>query len=416
MARTTTTAGKARTLKAVKPTPPTATTAGRVIPSVKALAEDSASTAPTREDIASAMMWIAQRTNRVPTLYGPTASGKTYLVHQLAKEHGAEVVTVLLGQHTPDEITGFQMPGKDNQLVAQHSYWMRQAQEILNSGKKVFILFDELNAAREEVRGAIYTFLRDRHLHGDHSLDRPDVLVFAAMNPAMLAAPYRSRCCFFHVPADATYLTGMAKNSLATFAAVHGEISKEGSDSAYSNAAPPPPETVDASAIAALNAIDTSFWTDLSPAARGLVITSLVPPALAKAMLEDNQAIDASELAKDVEMLFETLRSLPVPETMTLIAQLMSSYGTMNDGERENAHAAVLDAVYGDGTRDGLALLESYYFGRTDEMRAAISHIKAEPMVKALAERGMAIDEDGSTPKGTIFERLDAYVELTKDE
>lgn len=403
------------TLRNVKPTPPTASTAGRVIPSVKALAEDSASTAPTREDIASAMMWVATHTNRIPTAWGPTASGKTYMIRKLAEANDAGLVTVILGNHTPDEIMGFQMPGKDNQLVAQRPFWMRQAIDILASNRKCFILIDELNTAREEVRGAMLTFLRDRHINGDFSLKRDDVLIFAAMNPAMMEETYRSRACFFHVPADSSYLMSIATNSFSQMAAMHGQIVVEG-NAMRSNDPPPPPDAVDASVLAALEAIDRSFWTDLSPAARGLVITSLVPPALAKAMLEDNQAIDASELAKDVEMLFETLRSLPVPETMTLIAQLMSSYGTMNDGERENAHAAVLDAVYGDGTRDGLALLESYYFGRTDEMRASISHIKAEPMVKALADRKMAIDEDGSTPKGTIFERLDAYVELTKDE
>src|SRR5690606_10679936 len=132
-----------------------------------------------------------------------------------------------------------------------------------------------LGLGREETRGAVYTFFRDRHIHG-HRLQIPhpesqEVIVMAATNPAVLAAPYRTRCAFFYVPADRSYLEHqVAKTSWAKQAAQWGVLTKEGGDTAYADTPPPPPETVHGASIAALNAVDTSFWS-MSPEARGLV-------------------------------------------------------------------------------------------------------------------------------------------------
>ena len=134
---------------------------------------------PTRQDVKAAMQWVSTHTNLVPTLWGPTASGKTYMVHEWAKELGGECVTVLLSQHTPDEIAGFQTE-VGGELVAQMPYWWKQAEQLVEAGKPVVLLFDELGLAREEVRGAVYTFFRDRELHG-HKLDADNIDTYRNM-------------------------------------------------------------------------------------------------------------------------------------------------------------------------------------------------------------------------------------------
>ena len=63
-------------------------------------------TTATRDDVKHAALWVAQHTNRVPCLWGPTASGKTYMAHEIATEVDGELITVLLSQFTPDEEIG----------------------------------------------------------------------------------------------------------------------------------------------------------------------------------------------------------------------------------------------------------------------------------------------------------------------
>lgn len=371
--------------------------------------------AATREDIKNAILWIARNTNLVPTAVGPTASGKTWMADQIAHDIGGEMITVLLSQHTPDEVCGFQMPSKDNKTMTPLApYWFNAAQAVLDQGKSVVILFDELGLGREETRGAVYTFFRDRHIHG-HRLQVPhpesqEIIVMAATNPAPFAAPYRTRCAFFHVPADQNYLVNtVARTSWAKLAAGWGTLTKEGGDSAFSEAAPEPPVTVHGASIAALNAIDASFWS-MSPEARGLVVSSLVPPDVATRLLSSAETMDPISLVKDPELLYETLDSMTVPEAMTMMASTMSTYGNLTKKEAAEAHAATMDAIY-----NRLDLIGSYYFDRSQEMRDSLQHLEVETMAKALEARGLAVDDGTNPVHGSLFDRLDKYAEETKD-
>lgn len=389
------------------------TTTGSTRKAVKAEAEAILGGGkPTREDIRNGILWIARNTNLVPTAWGPTASGKTWMFNSIAEEIGGELITVLLSQHTPDEVCGFQMPNKDNtRMNPLPPYWFTQAQHTLDSGKNVVILFDELGLGREETRGAVYTFFRDRHIHG-HTLKIPEgqeVLVVAATNPAVLAAPYRTRCAFFYVPADRDYLIKeVAKSSLAKRAAEWGTITVEGSDTAYSDEAPPAPATVHGASIAALNALDTTFWS-MTPEARGVVVQSLVPRDLAERLLNSAETMDPVALAKDPEMLYETVKSMEVPEAMTLMSSVLGTYGSLTKKQSAEAHAAMLDAVY-----DNLDFMGTYYFDRSQEMRDAIQHLEVEAMAAAFKARGMVIDDGVNPVHGTIFDRLDRYAEESK--
>lgn len=373
---------------------------------------------PTRQDIRDAAMWIAQHTNRIPTLWGPTATGKTYMINSLAQEYGGECVTVLLAQHTPDEIMGFQMPGKNNELVAQLPAWARKVQNAIADGRKAFILFDELNLAREEVKGAALTFFRDRTIHGV-DFNHPDVLVFAAMNPGMLSAAYRSRACLLHVPADPKYLMEVAGGSkLAQLVIAHSPHFVEGEDSAYSNEPPPAVLQTDASAIAALKAAEssTSFW-NLTPEARGLIVNSLATADAAKAVLGHRISMDGASLIREPEILFETIRSLPVPEALTLAISVVQAYATADKRDAAKAHAYMHEALYAPHDVDPeLLLAEQYFFHAPESIRDMLQK-SLDPVMLAeeLAATGWVVPDKDGNPTGRLYERLQQAVKYNEE-
>ena len=370
---------------------------------------------PTREDVFNAAFWVAANTNRVPTLVGPTASGKTWGVHALADSHNAEVVTVLLGQHTPDEIAGFQL-NIDGQLVVQMPYWFRKAQEIIDSGKNVFILFDELGLSREEVRGALYTFFRDRHLHGYQLLTSgsANAFIFSASNPAVFAPPFRSRCVFLHVPADRQYLIDMAKTPYAKKASL-GTLTFD-KESAYSNTPPPPPETVDASAIAALNAINSDFWR-MTTEARFLVLQGLVPAPTLADMLAIRE-VDMSALSRDIKELGNVLSTVPRDQRHGIINSVIETFPNLTVEETAEALLEIIDRIYDDlSTQD----LETYFSTPRSELAVkAVMDIEVSYLERRLKERGMLWVETkrGGDKQvvGSILTRVEKMIKLKEEQ
>ena len=378
---------------------------------------------PTRDDVFQAALWIARFTNRVPTFHGPTASGKTFGVHLLAEQIGADVVTVLLGQHTPDEIAGFQLALKDAQgnerLEVQMPYWFREAQDILDKGRSVILLFDELGLSREETRGALYTFFRDRHLHG-HTLkpsEQAEVLVFAATNPGVFAPPFRSRCLFLHVPADRTYLYEMITNQLGNSAFTKKIVGMApltiDKDPAYSNQPPPSPETIDASAVAVLNAINGDFWR-LSEPSRFLVLAGIVPAQTLSQVLKES-GLDASALARNWEELLKALRALPTDKKHSMTNNVVETLPRVEPEVRAEALMSILDAMYDDLYANDLHT----YFStpRSEEVVASVAEISAEYLERRLGERSLiAVKEDkkgNRTITGTLVDRIKVMVRNT---
>jgi MoxR-like ATPase len=376
---------------------------------------------PTRDDVFQAALWVARNTNRVPTLLGPTASGKTYGIHELAKQNNAEVVTVLLGQHTPDEVAGFQL-AIDNKLVIQMPYWFRHAQDVLDSGKSVYLLFDELGLSREETRGALYTFFRDRHLHGNALTlsGNAEVLVFAATNPGVFAPPFRSRCLFLHVPADRTYLHEMISNRLGNSAFTKKIVGMAkltlDSDPAYSNQPPPVPETLDASAVAVLNALNGDFWK-LSEAARLLVLAGIVPAQTLSQVLKDS-SLDASALARNWEELLRALRALPTDKKHSMTNNVVETLPRIEADARGEALMSILDAMYDDLYANDLHT----YFStpRSEEVVKSVSEINPEYLERRLRERNLImVDQDAkgqNKVSGTLVDRIQQMVKNTANE
>lgn len=383
----------------------TATTAPKRAPRKKSAEIDIGSA--TRDEIWDAAFWCARHTDLIPTMVGPTAVGKTFGIKARAIAANAEHITILLSQHTPEEVTGFQMPDpKTGELREQLPYWFRQAQHALNNGRSVYILFDELNLAQEGVRGAMYTFFRERTVHG-HKLETPvgtEVLVFAAMNQSEVEAAYESRCAFFNVPADVNYLMSFATNAWAKKVVAKGRLT-DPEVLHKSNASMPPPTTVTGSAVAAINATShPSFW-ELSENSRALFLYAVVPPDLAQMLLNEAATFDVKSMIENPDVLYEYMKSLPMTEALTFATNVIMGYAQVDSGI-ERAHAAMLDAIY-----ENPDLIQAYVaFEYTPEMAEQAKRWDADRMIAALEERGMLV----SSPKanrisGSLLERLQKY-------
>lgn len=363
-------------------------------------------TEPTRDDIWQSVRWVAEKTNLVGTLWGQTAVGKTYGADEFAKSLNAELVTVLLQQHTPDEIAGFQVQVGDK-LVAQEPYWFRHAQDILDAGKSVVILFDELGLARDEVRGALYTFFRDRHLHNRYLVPQGDakVYVIAATNPAPLAAPLLTRTLLFHVPADRSYMVNIAKrSSIAARVAEIAPLSLENGDSAFLNQPPPAPKVVTAAAIDALNRLDSDFW-NLSDASQRLILGGLVPGAVLEEVFRDKQ--DVTALIRDPETLSTQLIEMEANDALTLSLAVLEALDTVNPKERSEAMVGLLNGLWS----DIYFKLKPYYEAEKSQRALdAVLGLDAEHMVNVLNKKGYLMEKSG----GIAGEWVDSFLAQKK--
>lgn len=372
---------------------------------------------PTREEIFQAALMTARKTNRVPTLLGPTASGKTWLIESHAAEYNAEVVTVLLGQHTPDEIAGFQL-NLDGQLVMQMPFWFTQAQHVLNQSKNVWLFFDELGLSREETRGALYTFFRDRHLHEQRLQPQPgfEVLLFAGSNPATFAPPFKSRCLFLGVPSDRDYLNTIAEGSDFVKKAVKLAPISDNKDPFYSNEAPPSPVVLDASAAKALRDLtkDADFWKLPEPA-RYIILSGLVPHQTLSQLLQDN-TLDATALARNYLELERALKALPKDKMHSMINNVLACMPQLTTEERAEAIMSILDVIYNDPS--GSDIQTYFATPHDDEIAAAVAEIDPEFMETRLKERNLLwtdTDSKGNkVAKGSFLERLQAMVDSDK--
>ena len=349
---------------------------------------------PTRADRMAAVRWIAEHTNLVPVAHGPTASGKTHGFHKWAEELGTECITVLLSQHTPDEVAGFQteVGGK---LIAQPPYWFVKAQTLIDKGETPVILFDELGLAREEVRGAIYTFLRDREIHGMKLTGK--AYVVGAMNPATLAPPLMSRVALIDFPADRNYLLAFAKHALARKAAEVGQLHVEG-DPAYSNAPAPRPEIVHGASVDALNQMDGSFHKLPEPSQR-VILEAIVPEHALREMMQDT--LDVSVLAKRPADFRKVAVDMEAIDWNSVVDGILEALPTLTPIQRSKILFEILDSAYDD--IDNRA--EVYYSKeRPEHIQQAALGIDNDKFWELVAARGFVRSENDEL-KGTVIDR-----------
>ena len=361
---------------------------------------------PTRDEIVTAVLWMAENTNRVPCLVGPTASGKTRMAMQIAEQRDAQLVTILLQQDTPEEIASFQAPIGDR-LLALTPYWFDRAQKALDESKNVVLFFDELGLSHEATRGAIYTFLRDREVRGrtlrcshSNSACSKCLLVLSAMNPAELAPPMLSRIAMFHVPMDRDHMITLARTDLARRIARIAPIS--GKHPSLSNDPPPPPITYDLSAQAVVNAFDLRFW-NLPEGARSAIVTAVLPPALIDEVFREDTLSTPSidkQFAKP-ELIIPIMRALSPTDAAVNAMELWRECTKHGMKESKAVILAVTEALSVDEEKQALFFdmsdeeVTSWWQARTPE--------EAEELIKLFEDSG-AVIFDPEKPRGRLID------------
>jgi len=139
------------------------------------------------------------RNEMVPLFIGPPGIGKTQGIYEFAKEIGVNVVTFILSNTIPSEVSGIRMPDKDSKKMEVFDD-MRMAN--LKDGDILF--FDELLEAPPMLWSACLTLIQDRIMASGRKL--PNVMIVAASNkvasPGIIPASTRDRFMTFEVALD----------------------------------------------------------------------------------------------------------------------------------------------------------------------------------------------------------------------
>lgn len=253
-----------------------------------------------REHVVEAMEWIATRSNRVPVLWGPTAEGKTWAVHEWARKIDAEVIHLYLAHQDPFEVCGFQLERKDGTLEWALPYWYRKALRILaDEQKKVIIFLDELGQAHEATRGTIYSFLRDGHVADVPLPDRGRrAFIVGATNPFDPEGGLMTRVAFIPVLPDRAYYEQVAGgHDLARLIVERLPIDSPDSwDSReWSGELPPNPPKITVADVAAVRDLVTPEFWGLEEETRSIVLSAILPAEAVELLKQESDYAAAFE-------------------------------------------------------------------------------------------------------------------------
>lgn len=139
------------------------------------------------------------RSEMVPCFIGPPGIGKTQGLYRFAEEKGVNVVTFILSNTIPSEVSGIRMPDKESKSMEVFDD-MRMAS--LKDGDILF--FDEILEAPPALWSACLTLIQDRIMASGRKL--PDVFIVAASNkvasPGIIPASTRDRFQFIELKFD----------------------------------------------------------------------------------------------------------------------------------------------------------------------------------------------------------------------
>ena len=139
------------------------------------------------------------RSEMVPCFIGDPGIGKTQGLYEFAKEKGVNVVTFILSNTVPSEVSGIRMPDKESKRMEVFDD-MRMAS--LKDGDILF--FDEILEAPPMLWSACLTLIQDRIMASGRKL--PDVFIVAASNnvasPGIIPASTRDRFQFIELKFD----------------------------------------------------------------------------------------------------------------------------------------------------------------------------------------------------------------------
>ena len=140
------------------------------------------------------------REELVPCFIGDPGIGKTQGIYEFAKEKGAKVVTFILSNTVPSEVSGIRMPDKDTKKL---EVFDDSRMASLEDGDILF--FDEILQAPPMLWAACLTLIQDRIMASGRRL--PDVFIVAASNPvvspSIIPASIRDRFQFIELEWDA---------------------------------------------------------------------------------------------------------------------------------------------------------------------------------------------------------------------
>lgn len=139
------------------------------------------------------------RSEIVPCLIGAPGIGKTQAIEEFAEEKGVNLVTLIVSQMLPNEVSGITMPVDETHSMDIYDHARLSS---LKDGDILF--FDELFEGSEQTMSACLTLIQSRVMMSGKHL--PDIMIVAATNPtlkpARLKPSVRDRFKFFEVRFD----------------------------------------------------------------------------------------------------------------------------------------------------------------------------------------------------------------------
>ncbi len=139
------------------------------------------------------------RSEMVPCFIGAPGIGKTQGIYEFAQEKGVNVVTYILSNTVPSEVSGIRMPDMDTKRL---EVFDDARMASLKDGDILF--FDEILEAPPMLWSACLTLIQDRIMASGRKL--PDVFIVAASNPVaspgIIPASTRDRFQFIELEFD----------------------------------------------------------------------------------------------------------------------------------------------------------------------------------------------------------------------
>jgi len=144
-------------------------------------------------------------------IWGPPGVGKTSAVYALARKVGAELFVIVASIREPVDFLGLPFP-KENVFHYLAPNWVVRVKERADSGRRVFLLFDDLVTARTEVTNSLLRVILERVV-GEVELG-PNVYPLATANPPEMIGGFpispalANRFAHIRVEVGAQYIRG----------------------------------------------------------------------------------------------------------------------------------------------------------------------------------------------------------------